>query len=116
MLFNGFPQPNSKKYTYRAGHLTWRPERVLRGSDEVGPGVEVNDAGPVGGDEGGGGGSTIGVGSVTVGGIARSLSKKAGLRRSTLTFSCLPLMSMVKTCQCGEVLEMVHGKGVAGAS
>ena len=93
MLCSGFPHPNSKKSTYRAGHLTWRPERVLRGSGEVAAGVEVDDAGPVGGDEGG---STIGVGSVTVGGIAQSLSMKAGLRRSTLTFSCLPLMSMVK--------------------
>ena len=87
---------NPKRSTYRDGHLTWRPERVLRGSGEVAAGVEVDDAGPVGGDKGGGGGSTIGVGSVTVGGIAQALSMKAGLRRSTLTFSCLPLMSMVK--------------------
>ena len=48
MLLNGFPQPNSKKSTYRAGHLTWRAERVLRGSGEVAAGVEVGNAGPVG--------------------------------------------------------------------
>ena len=68
MLSSESFHPCSKTFTKRAGHLTWRPERVLRGSGAVTTGEGVWSVGSD--DEG----FTGGVGSGTAGKNVRSLN------------------------------------------